>query len=74
MNNDFTFDDETKDILTNASKSKQGRPAKAKEEKRSKCINCYLTEEEYKQFMIFLEDRPASIYLRKHILKVSKPS
>ena len=70
--NDFTFDDETKDILISTSKSKQGRPSKEQAEKKTKCINCYLTEEEYQQFIAFLEDRPASTFLRKYILKVSK--
>lgn len=70
--NDFTFDDETKDVLT--SSKKQGRPTKDKAEKKNKCINCYLTEDEYNQFIEFLEDRPASTFLRKHILKVSKTS
>lgn len=66
--NDFTFDDETKDVLKTRSK-KQGRPSKSTSQKKTKCVNCYLTEKEYKQFMGYLEDRPASTFLRKYILQ-----
>ena len=69
---EFTFDDDTKDVLKEPSKKKQGRPQIKKEAKKNKCINTYVTEDEYKIFMDFLEGRPASTYLRNYILEKTK--
>lgn len=70
MSEEFTFDDETKDLLTNSRKppTRQGRPIK--EGSKKDCpVTCYLTREEYDEFMAFLDERPLSLYLRKMILK-----
>jgi len=70
MNDDFSFDDEINNILKKgAVEKKQGRPTKKEEQKRKKCVSTYLTDEEYKAFIDFLDDRTMSIYLRKMIIK-----
>jgi len=69
MKGEFTFDDNTSDILSHQKENKKlGRSLK--EGAPKKCpVTCYLTKEEYETFMAFLEERSVSLYLRKMILK-----
>lgn len=70
---DFTFDDDTKDVLTESTpKRKQGRPQASSSSKKKKCVSCYLTEDEFSQLSAFLGGRPASVYLRDLILNKIK--
>jgi len=70
MNDDFSFDDETKNILKKGvAEKKQGRPAKKEEQKRKKCVSTYLTDEEYEAFINFLDGRTMSTYLRTMVIK-----
>ena len=70
MNDDFSFDDDISNILKKgAVEKKQGRPAKKEEQKRKKCVSTYLTDEEYENFINFLDGRTMSTYLRKMIIK-----
>jgi hypothetical protein len=69
MTKKFIFDDNTKSILKEEQKSQQGRPKKESNEKRNKSVNSYLTKEEYKKFIDFLEGVPVSVYMRQHILE-----
>lgn len=62
----FTFDDETRGVLEQK-KKRTGRPKNDKPTK-NKCINCYLSEDEFEQFIIFLDGRPASAYLRSLVM------
>ncbi len=69
MNDEFVFDDDTNDILSNKKMSKKlGRSMKEGTPKKYP-VTCYLTEEEHNAFMAFLEERSVSLYLRKMILK-----
>ena len=71
MSEEFTFDDEISNVLQDSTSTAVGRPKK-KEAKKDKCINCYLSHEEYTVFMDFLDGRPASSFIRKHILETIK--
>lgn len=62
----FTFDDATSGVLEQT-KKKAGRPKKD-EPIKNKCINCYLSENEFEQFITFLDGRPASAYLRSLVI------
>jgi len=72
--NAFTFDDDTKDVLSSKKTSqkktgkKPGRPM-SEGVPKNRPVTCYLTEDEYATFMDSLDGRSASLYLRKMILK-----
>jgi hypothetical protein len=62
----FTFDDNTSDVI--ASSNTGGRPKKPEKEKKTKRINLYLTEEEYKTLIEQAGGVPASSFVRSIVL------
>lgn len=77
MNNTFTFDDETHDVLApqTPQKKKGGRPPKSGESKRKKNVSCYLTESEYQQLLEETGEIAVSTFVRSAVLeKIQKNS